>query len=306
MRLPDLVGVLSRPSSLAVAVLTPESIEPSSTPDGAAPWGGWGLHPLDDAAVLATDATVLDPATTHVLVLAADSHAPAAHVVASTIAAARPDLPVRVLTAPVSLTVLVRALELVPADAGSPNRVHDAVVAALDSLTWAAWLPSVAKLSAPPPSVGQHVRSWFADRKRGFLAVQGDPGWVAQLPVADLAAERRLTRLARGGAPYECHVFGEVPETAVATLFDMGLNARPVRRDPIASPATSWGSAKAVELVLSTPVVLPAPELDRCCPACAEPVAGASCPFCRVAPVRGGSLDPGAPLAPGPVPEVAS
>ncbi|MQW76357.1 hypothetical protein GHK92_10755 [Nocardioides sp. dk4132] len=270
--------------SLVVAIMDEQ---PAGSFRGAASWGEWQVHPLSDPTALATDPQIRSPHTRHLLVLAPTAHAMAAHVAASTVAAARPELPVRVLSFPVSAAVLVRAAELVPADTASATAVYDAILAALDTVVWGAWLPSVARLSRPAPTLGQHVQSWFAGAD-GFLAVHGDPGWVAKLPIAELAPERRLRRVPTPGvvaASFECHAYGELPEAAISALFAMGLATRPTRREPVADVARAWGSAKAVEFVISWPAAPGAagtPTSLRC-PSCEEPVRDQICPFCRIA-----------------------
>lgn len=266
--------------SLVVAVLAEQ---PSGSTGGSAPWGEWGLHPLSDPATLAADPAVRSEQTRHVLVLTPAGGAPQAQVAAATVAALRPELPVRVVAHPVSATVLARAVELVAPTVRSATAVHASIASTLGSLTWGAWLPSVTKLASPAPTVGQHVQSWFSGRD-GFLAVHGDPGWVARLPVAELAPERRLRRVPAPGVvgAYECHAYGELPESAVAALFAMGVTTRPTRRPPIADPAPAWGTSAAVELVVSWPDAAELPAPDGSCPTCTEPVWGRACPFCRV------------------------
>jgi hypothetical protein len=272
--------------SLVVAIMDEQ---PTGSFRGAASWGEWQVHPLSDPTTLATDPQIRSPHTRHLLVLAPAGGAQAAHVAASTVAAARPELPVRVLTSPVSAAVLVRAVELVAPGTTSATAVHDSVLASLDTMVWGAWLPSVARLSRPAPTLRQHVQSWFAGPE-GFLAVHGDPGWVARLPIGELAPERRLRRVPAPGlvaASYECHAYGELPESAISALFAMGLTTRPTRRDPVADVSGAWGSAKAVEIVISRPAS-PAESDDPPslrCPSCEEPVRGDTCPFCRIGAV---------------------
>ncbi|WP_166391524.1 hypothetical protein [Nocardioides ochotonae] len=270
--------------SLVVAIMDEQ---PTGSFRGAASWGEWQVHPLADPTTLATDPQILSPQVRHLLVLAPTSGARAAHVAASTVAAARPELPVRVLTSPVSAAVRIRAVEVAP-ETGSANAVYDSILASLDTMVWGAWLPSVARLSSPAPTLRQHVQSWFTGPD-GFLAVHGDPGWVARLPLGEVAPERRLRRVPAPGvvaASYECHAYGELPEAAISALFAMGLTTRPTRREPVGDVASAWGSAKAVEFVISRPVApgeaaSAAPSLH--CPACEEPVRGETCPFCRIA-----------------------
>ncbi|WP_435743793.1 hypothetical protein [Nocardioides sp. SYSU DS0663] len=273
--------------SLVVALMDEH---PTGSFRGAALWGGWQMHPLTDPTTLALDSRVRTPQTTHLLVLTPTAGTRSAHLAASTVAAARPDLPVRVLSFPVSAAVLARAVELVPAGTSSATAVHASIVGSLQSMVWGAWLPSVAKLSRPSPTLRQHVQSWFAGRD-GFLAVHGDPGWVAKLPVAEVEPDRRLRRVPAPGltaGSYVCHAFGDMPEAAISALFSMGLPSRPLRREPLGDAGTAWGSAKAVEFVISLPVSAEAlaTTSSQRCPACAEPVWGATCPFCRVAAER--------------------
>jgi hypothetical protein len=270
--------------ALFVSVL---GLRPQATLGGVADWGSWQVLASGDPTVLATDPAVLSPETRHALVLCPLSELDRARVAAAAIGATRPDLAVRVEPVPASPAAIVRAVERVPSVLIKATAVHASISAALDSLTWGAWLPSVARLDTPAPSLGQHVTSWFA-RGAGFLAVHGSPGWVAKLPAPQVDPARRLPRQ-QGPVPeeFECHAFGELPEHAIATLFSMGLTQRPVRRQPVADTRPAWGSAKAVEFVINpvTPIGLPAPA--GLCPACSEPVIGLFCPFCRVAPTLG-------------------
>lgn len=280
--------------TLAVALMDEQ---PIPAPRAPASWGSWAIHPWTDPTTLATDPAIRSPQTERVLVFTSTAGDSAARVAASTVGAVRPDLSVRVVSVPCSTAVLTRAVESVPASATSGNAVHESVLRALDATTWGAWLPTVAKLETPAPTLRQHVQSWFPD-DTGFLAVHGDPGWVAKLPLATVEPERRLARVPEPGvtaSAYECHAFGELPEPAIAALFAMGLASRPVRRVPVAESLATWGTAKAVEFVVTRPVgdLEPAPEQ---CRSCGEPFWRSACIFCRsrdhragtrFAPVRG-------------------
>lgn len=280
--------------TLAVALMDEQ---PIPTPRAPASWGSWAIHPWTDPTTLATDPAIRSGRTERVLVLTSTAGDAPARVAASTIGAVRPDLSVRVVSVPFSTAVLTRAVESVPASATGGNAVLEAITRALAATTWGAWLPSVAKLETPAPTLRQHVQSWFSD-DTGFLAVHGDPGWVAKLPLASVEPERRLTRVPEPGVvatAYECHSFGELPEPAIAALFAMGLTARPVRRAPVAESLPTWGTAKAVEFVVTRPVGELEPAAGRC-RSCDEPVWGSSCIFCRsgdhhagtrLSPVRG-------------------
>lgn len=280
--------------TLAVALLAEH---PVARPRGTATWGSWHVHPWSDPTTLATDETVLSPTTRQLLVLSPQGGRTQAHIAASTIAAVRPELATRVVAAPFSTAALLRAVEMVPDRAHGANAVFADVKARLDALIWGAWLPSVVKLTTPAPTLRQHVHSWLRDRS-GYLAVHGEPGWVAKLPVAQLAPDRRLPRVPPRGvvaAAYDCHAFGELPEAAVATLFAMGLTARPVRREPFADPTPIWGSAKAVEFVVAWPGAAELSPSSGHCLICEEPVWGADCAFCRVRAAHGPAVPVTAP-----------
>lgn len=263
-----------------------------------APWGAWGVHSSSDAAVLATDPAVLSREVEQVLVLTDRSGRAAANIVASAIGSARPEVSVRVESRDASLGVLVRATELEAGTAGSSNGTYAAILHGLDSITYGAWLPSVARLSKPAPSVVQHVQSWVPGGS-GWFAVKGDPGWVSRLPVAKIepgqrlqagrdhahaqAPEATVRRATTTGTEYECTATGELPEPAIAALFAMGLERRPTRRDALGDAERIWGSAEAIEFV----IFRDAGHLGNpsgTCPTCAQPVWGEFCPFCRVAP----------------------
>lgn len=268
------------------------------------PWGAWGLDTWSDPTVLATDPDVTSPDTDAVLVLSPRAGARQAQVAAALIASTRPDLRLRVEVLPVSLGVLVHATERV-LDADLPaTGVVAGIAAAAVQTTWGAWLPSVANLETPSPTLGQHVQSWFA-RGAGFLAVHGQgpdrPGWVAKLPLAQLDNERRLPKVDAGAQPaYDCQAFGDLPEEAIAALFAMGLSSRPTRREKFGDTSTVWGTAKAVEFVIgpagpgrssaSRAEELRLPPPSGSCPSCGDPVWGPVCAFCRVTPTPAGSL----------------
>lgn len=259
---------------------------PGEAPGGrSASWGSWAVHDVNDAAGLATDPAVTAAETVQVLVLAPEEALPAARIAAAAIAATRPDISVRVEGHPVSLGVLVRALESVTNGPTTANALHASFTAALGAATWGASLPSVAKLTRPAPSVWQHVQSWTS-RGDGFIAVHGTPGWVARLPAGDIDPSRLLPRVqdasTGGGAlAYECHSFGELPESAIAALFRMGLATRPTRRPALGDAEAVWGHEKAVEFVIA-PSTPPSPGTPSgICGICDQPVWGQACPFCR-------------------------
>lgn len=277
--------------NLAVALLDEH---PSARPRGMTTWGSWGVHPWSEPTTLATDEVVLAPGTQRILVLTSETGRPHAEIVAATVAAARPEVAVRVAVLPVSTAVLVRAVELVPEGVVGANAVLADVTARVAAMTWGAWLPTVAKLESPAPSLRQHVQSWLRN-SAGYLAVHGDPGWVARLPISQLEPERRLSRIPPRGlvaTAYECHSFGELPEPAIAALFAMGLTNRPVRREPLGRTDRVWGTSKAVEVVVSWPGPAELEPPDGRCPICEDLVWGEACAFCRAKAVADPSIIP--------------
>lgn len=250
-----------------------------------APWGTAAPHSWQDAATLATDPDVLAEGVRQVLVLCPARGAGQARIAASTIASARPETSVRVDPLPVSLGVLARAVELVAEAPPGANRCRAALAATLDRMVWGAWLPSVTRLEAPPPTMTQHLQSMLS-RGAGFLAVHGDPGWVARLPLDQVEPARRLARRPGEASEPEATAYGELPEPAIETLFAMGLAGRPARREPLGDALSVWGRADACEFVISPAAAVdPGPPTGGC-PTCLEPTWADFCPFCRVASAR--------------------
>lgn len=258
-------------------------------------WGYWNVHGWDDPTELAMDPYVLHPGTRQVLVLTPTAGYQASNASAAAIAAQRPDIQVRVEQTSASVGVLVRALERVSAHVTSPTVVHAALGGALRTTTWGAWLPSVSKLEEPLPTMRQHLSSWFGGE--GFLAVRGESGWVTKLPIQRWEPGWRLPRPAAsdGGAEeYTCAAAGELPEPAIAALFQMGLASRPQRRDQFGDAAAVWGSAKAVEFVITLGGPPDLGQPSGACKVCTEPVWGMTCPFCRIV-LPGGTPAPTTP-----------
>jgi hypothetical protein len=185
-------------------------------------------------------------------------------------------------------------LEIVP---GSSLAVWAAATAADDSLVngdlaeqlatfdvlrdrlWSAvWLPRVAKLSTPAPSLVQHVRGWFPGA--GFLAVAGPQPRVlnaSSAPLPDLDAPTGSTLfVADDGAP--AWVVDAVTEQLApsdridTTTWRDARDAYGVERSvelvavPDFTRLDSGGAGRAVE-----------------CPACGRRHPRRVCPFCRMA-----------------------
>lgn len=244
-------------------------------------WGHWDVHGWDDPTELAVDPDVVHPDVRQVLVLTPPEGLDASVVSAGTIASQRPDIQVRVEQTAFSAGAVSRALERVPDTWTSATQVHAGLHSALRDTILGAWLPSVTKLADPAPTMRQHVSSWFGGS--GFLAVRGEPGWVAKLPVQRWEPSQRLTRPAGAGAwEHECRTDGELPEPAIATLFQMGLTSRPQRVLPAGDAAAVWGTPRAVEFVITPGTALELDHPSGTCQVCGEQVWGRTCPFCRI------------------------
>lgn len=266
-----------------------------------AAWGAWSVVAANEPISVATEALVLSGLTSHVLVLSPRTHAAAAHVIAATVAAVRPHVPVRVDVSTLSTWALARLVDIARETPGVPNTVHAVLARSLNECAWGAWLPSVSGLAEPPPSLWQHVQSWLPGGL-GYLAVGGDHGWVLRLPlqssrglhpVASGETDRRGPRFDAGRPGVLCQSTRELSEPVIKALFDLGVTRRPQVTDPQGSPETTWGTPRAVEFILVAPT--PAPSSLAVCPTCGDAVHAAACPFCRAVPTAdlSGGLDQG-------------
>lgn len=177
------------------------------------------------------------------------------------------------------------ALAVVAALVGDPDGSRDpaAQLALLDRLraeVWSAvWLPSVARLDEPRPSLGQHVRGWLGGP--GFLAVRTPrpsvkPCTGTTVPPADDAPASGVLLVADSGAPdwvvpSAARAWNVEPRTDFTTWRD---------------PRDAYGVTACVEFL-----VVPG-DLDAArdsaagaceCPACGNRHARRVCPWCRMA-----------------------
>lgn len=226
--------------------------------------------PLEDATGLSEHVTSESP----VLVLAEAAHAGLLGRACGLLAAGT-DVPVasRALRhGPLAVRLLadrVAHLDLSPAQA----------VAALDdvaSATWSgAWVPSVAGLDDPSPSLGQHLRSWLPGG-HGFLIVH-HPHPRVRVVRADAAEElveaglRPVLVVAGEGAPV---VALEQAQRAASARSRSAVRSLPDAR-------ARYGIAAAVELA-ALPGDLPtAPAGEGTCGGCGLPQTTVTCPFCH-------------------------
>ncbi len=155
--------------------------------------------------------------------------------------------------------------------------------AALDHLRrhlWsAAWLPSVAKLRTPQPSIVQHVRSWLPNS--GFLITLSPAKSVLGVHRASMTGITELPGHAVIHSPTEA------PEWVVPAVTET-LGARTSSEIvPIRDSIDSYGTRSAVEFI-ALPVNFldqsrPRPEDVVACSGCGIRHARPTCPFCKMA-----------------------
>ena len=188
----------------------------------------------------------------------------------------------RVLLEPVPGSPL--AVAVVAALVNDADGTHDpaAQLGLLDRLrerVWSAvWLPSVARLERPHPSLTQHARSWLGGS--GFVAVHSPQPRVLSCPAQGMPA----LDVPPGGALMVAD--SGAPDWVVPAL-DAALGA--TGREQFATwrdPRDAFGTATCVE-VLVVPADLDdahaVPAGTRECPACGSRHARRVCPWCRMA-----------------------
>lgn len=238
--------------------------------------------PVHDLSASANPSAV--PAT-HVVLLGESRHEAAVRRHAAALADRGPAVAWRALPhGPGAIALIASQVGAVTAGGGDAGLA----VAFVDTLTpqaWsAAWLPSVARLEHPAPSVGQHLRSW-GPAGDGFVATFSGPDprvrRVGAVAGADAPAVER-------GAVY-CAAVAELSDAAQADVLALSGGSHLVDLPGLrVSPAARTGSARAVELV-----ALPA--LDRLtvgrsagpCPICGAVLVAAFCTYCHVRRAEG-------------------
>lgn len=149
----------------------------------------------------------------------------------------------------------------------------------LRARAWSAvWLPSVARLDRPAPSVAQHVRSWLGGP--GFVAVHAPQQRVLacpgqQIPPLDIPSGGALM-VADSGSP------DWVVPALQAAVGASGREEFATWRDP----RDAFGTGSCAE-VLVVPADLDdadtVPSGTRECPGCGNRHARPVCPWCRMA-----------------------
>ncbi|QAY63489.1 hypothetical protein ET495_09755 [Xylanimonas allomyrinae] len=235
------------------------------------------------------DATLRSHAAPHVVVLAERRDEALALRLGAAMTDRGRSVAVRVLPhGPAAVLVLALNAARLECDAGQ-------VVGWLDAAaprTWSgAWVPSVANLEDPAPSVAEHLR--------GYLPA--GPGFVVGLAGHDGRAIVKASAVpAPAGREPRPHVFVTAATSdAVARALLGASGAANLAPLPFGADAAArrFGHRAAVEGVAlpADPLTL-VPHVRETCRVCGAAVATAYCSFCRVRPVSLGSLVPGGAL----------
>jgi len=230
------------------------------------------VAPTDLAGVSSTD--LAD--ATHALVIGERRHDTLVRRYAAALADRGPAVAWRTFPhGPGALLVLANQAASIGLDAGQTVAFLDAVA----SLTWSgAWTPSVANLSDPAPSIGEHLRSLTPGGKGFVVTLSGAHPSVEPVgrPVAPEPGPDRgtlycatpdlLTPAAREHllAASRCSTVVEVPLMHVGVVGRLGTDR----------------AVEAVALPGGGGVQLPAAR--GTCPTCATTVFSDFCPFCHV------------------------
>ena len=220
----------------------------------------------------------------HVLVLTEERHSGALARQSSLLAARGDNVPLATRALPHGPLAVRLLAEYVADEDVSPALAVELLDEVAKDTFSAAWVPSVARLSSPAPSLGQHLRSWLPAGS-GFLIehapqsrVSAVGGRTAGEP-RDRPAGRAVLFLAGDDAP----------DAAVRYAKRLaGTMAH--RRVPEAVVVSTgrYGATRAVQFA-ALPAELPEPYLADlpACPVCEIPVPQESCPFChiRIAPL---------------------
>lgn len=218
----------------------------------------------------------------HVLVLAEQRHAVALGRQSTLLAARGDDVPLAGRALPHGpLAVRLLAEYVADQDVSPAHAVALLDEVAKDTFS-AAWVPSVARLSSPSPSLTQHLRSWWPFGA-GFL--------VEHAPVAQVSAVRDRTdkkhRSASAHRPQRTVLFvaGDgAPDRAVQQAQRLAgtQGRRRVPADVIVS-ADRYGGSAAVQFA-ALPADLPEPPTESMppCRVCGVPVSQDACPFCHI------------------------
>lgn len=234
------------------------------------------VHHVDDDGGLPDR---LEPGR-HTLVLAERQDARVLGRVCATVAVEGDRTPVAGRALPVGPLAL-RVLARLAARQDVPPACVVAWVEAAAAATWSgAWLPGVAGLASPSPSLAQHARGVLPGGQ-GYLVVHGE-----RPRVVTVKGDRRVAAVQVAG--------GEgLPAPAAALAASLVGDRHLVAHGPSAEATARYGSPDAVELA-ALPVPLPTASAGDglpSCVVCALPVPQDACPFCRAVPVHGSALE---------------
>lgn len=241
---------------------------PDSGPDGGpAVDAGLVLHPLDDLAALPSVLGTDVPA----VLLAEATHTARLGRAAGLVAAADGQVASRALPhGPLAIRLLgdlIAHLDLPAAH----------TVASLDGLalgTWSgAWLPSVARLASPSPSMGQHVRS---------LLPGGDGFLVEHHPRPRVRpVDRKSSPAGTTGTRPVLAVAGDAPAMALDHAQLLASARARVAVPSSTQVQARYGTSAAVELAALPAAVPELPPDGPPCGSCGLDVPGDTCPFCH-------------------------
>ncbi len=214
---------------------------------------------------------VVPAEATHLVVLASRGDQAHAGIVANVAAGARPELAVAVRAydaTPLALAAIASAaLEAAP----DPATMIAAIESRLADARWGVWLPKIAKLDQPAPSLVQHLRSLLPGGS-GYVARMGPGGTVVNADEAGALA-----------APDEVFLIGAAPDTAEhARLTTLAGHGSPVTVPPITSTKRRYGAPGAEFVTMKESQTVQRTVVT--CPVCELPVHGDSCAFCHVVP----------------------
>lgn len=241
-------------------------------------------HRVSDLASLPGRLLELPDPPTHVLVVGELRHAALLGRASSMVSA--------VTAWPVATRALPHgplAVRRLAAHASSLDLPPTHVVAAFDATAQgtfsAGWVPSVARLTAPAPSVRQHLRSWLPGGS-GFL-VEHAPEVRVTAVSATLPPDPVADDAARGAPAVARSVLAVsstgLPDAALRLAQHLAGTREWVGVPPLEGSADRYGTPAAVELV-ALPAASPRlPEVGSLpsCRVCGLPVLQPACPFCR-------------------------
>lgn len=252
------------------------------------------VPPLPDSGVVLSSvrdegglARTLDEGR-HVLVLTEERHTVALARQSSLLAARGDNVPLATRALPHG-PLAVRLLAEYAADEDVSPALAVALLDEVATETFsAAWVSSVARLSSPAPSLGQHLRSWLPAGS-GFLIEHAPRSRVSA--VGGRAAGEPRERSAGRAVLFVAG--NDAPDAAVRYAQRLaGTLAHRRVPDAVVVSNGRYGATRAVQFA-ALPAELPEPyrtDLPSC-PVCEIPVPQEACPFCHIC-VASPALEP--------------